>query len=193
MRPINELIDQYYKSDLDELTSWCGEIYETMFGRVFKRVREIYNLMETETEKLPEADLEWIITSLPLELFTVAERLNGLRSQLELIKLKKKDIKLQIRRDVTQDINNRLGLAKDPAKDEKIMEEISEQMVEHDLVQIAYSTVITRVENEISFSKELIMGAKKVWDSRRSAEEVPTGRETNDLPDYEVKRNAYIK
>ena len=53
-------------------------------------------------------------------------------------------------------------------------------MFEERVLELAYSCLLDRIQREVSYSKELIMGAKKVWDSRRKADtsnpvsEIPT-------------------
>lgn len=70
-------------------------------------------------------------------------------------------------------------------------------VVEDDILLLAFSTIIQRVENEISFCRELIMGAKKVYDRRKATESAspinpPMGAGVkHDLPDYPSQ--TYIK
>ena len=62
---------------------------------------------------------------------------------------------------------------------------INTAMVEYEVLHAAYVSIVTRVENEQTFAKELIMGAKKVWDSRRSADNSnPVGLVVPELPEY---------
>ena len=63
---------------------------------------------------------------------------------------------------------------------------------EYKLMNIVYNCVIDKVEHQLSFSKELIMGAKKVWDARKRTEQ-PVIPEVNNLPDYQpIKKQTYI-
>ena len=129
----------------------------------------------------------------PLELFTAAEKLNALRLNCEVVKLKNKQTLEKLRKDVT-DAATQEGLNKTQTA-ERVAHAISEKMVEYEVLYTAYSSVITRVENEQTFSKELIMGAKKVWDSRRSAENSnPVKEVIPDLPEYDITANKqYVK
>ena len=54
-------------------------------------------------------------------------------------------------------------------------------------MSIIYTAVVTRVEIDIAFSKELIMGARKVWDARRRSEDAPVGEIPPELPDYPME------
>ena len=64
-----------------------------------------------------------------------------------------------------------------------------------------YECVISRVETEMSFSRELIMSAKKIWDSRRrvdgsmpvSEQNLPDEDSSTDLPEYSVPSKTYVK
>ena len=51
-------------------------------------------------------------------------------------------------------------------------EEAESKMEEYTILSNALETLITRVDSEISFSRELIMSAKKIFDARRNTEQV---------------------
>ena len=61
-------------------------------------------------------------------------------------------------------------------------------MTEDKILILAYDNLITRVEKEMSYSRELIMSAKKIYDARRNTEQSNPVSEVNskqnDLPDY---------
>ena len=111
-----------------------------------------------------------------ISLFEAAESLNRLKINQEVLKLRYKQneselMKKSTARTVTQ------------KRDEAAI-----QMIDDKLLMLAYGSVISRVESEISLSRELIMGAKKIWDARRKTDSVmPVGEvNTSDiqLPDY---------
>lgn len=60
----------------------------------------------------------------------------------------------------------------------------------------AYDSLYERVSRQITFSKELIMSCKKIWDARRNSDQnpMPSVSET-DLPEYQApnKPSTYIK
>ena len=64
-----------------------------------------------------------------------------------------------------------------------------------------YNSVNERVRRQISFSRELIMSSKKLWDARRATEDAnPIGgvvKEETELPNYsydsDARKNVYIK
>ena len=107
--------------------------------------------MHSEESPINHTELEWILIELPMELFTLAESLNQLRLEYDIFKLEEKDLTKKSKKD------SELGSTELELNRLRAMISV-------------YSAVITRVENEISYSKELIMGAKKIWDRYRAAE-----------------------
>lgn len=161
------------------------EIYENMFLECFEHVRNLAKRMRSNVVPIKDEELQWILVTLPLELFTVSESLNKLRLELELTKLDVKDcissMRAYSKNDSDSDVSHLNEILRNLQQDVAI-----------------YTSVIQRVENEISFSRELIMGAKKVWDSRRNSEASNPVSEvvvTPELPDYEpgTKPDSYIR
>ncbi len=184
MKSLNEVFSENYADEVANLSEWCEEIYNNFFSGCYDMMNDIKHKLKVMDNgfvygKLSEFDLERIITELPMDLYTASESINKLRLELEMIKLKYK----RIRREVL----------KESEKDENF--DSQDKLSEHELLIKAYESVITRAENERSSCRELIMGAKKIWDSRRSAEHSnPIGETNTDLPDYkEVARNQYVK
>lgn len=156
---INALKDDFKAAD-----DVVGEIYTNYFSKYFAKEAEMYERFQDANNSITDKELEWIITSLPLELMAASDALAQFKQHNEIIKLTIKQ-----RKNLEQeDIDN-----------------------EYKLMSIVYNCVINKVEGKLSFSKELIMGAKKVWDSRRKTEQPPIN-EANELPDYPIK-NTYIK
>ena len=169
---IKKIIAEEYHEDMQTMSRWCDELYEQKFASHFSKMRELYSKLKLESgTTITDPELEWAITSFPLELFTVSESLNAVRLDYEMVKLKNKD-----KRSKVSDRGD---------------------LLENDIILAAYASVITRVENEISFSREFIMGAKKVWDSRRRVEKPPIDevvpRTQVDLPDYYPTKQTYIQ
>ncbi len=158
----------------NKLISLADKLYETNFSRFFKDMRSAYDGMkEKGTESISDSELERILTDLPLELFNVSEVLSNYKLHSEIAKLQtKQDMKLKLSED--------------------------DDTVEYDkLVQSVYTSVIARVESEISFSREFIMVLKKLWDARRATESVNPVKEISEykLPEYTMPSNSklYIK
>lgn len=155
------------KDDFKAADDVVTEIYNKYFAAYFKKENEMYVRFQDTDVSITDKELEWIITALPLELMSASDALSQFKQHHEIIKLTIKQRKLKSQQ-----------------------EDIDE---EYKLMSIVYNCVIDKVEHELSFSKELIMGAKKVWDSRRRTEGVNPINEVNSLPDYQpIKRQTYI-
>lgn len=157
------------KADFEAADNVVDDIYKKYFAKYFSRVTEMHNRFKDVEVSITDKELEWIITALPLDLFAASDALAQFKQHNEIVKLTIKQ-----------------------RKQKKQEEEIDE---EYKLMQIVYSSVIAKVEHQISFSKELIMGAKKVWEARKRAEQ-PAVNETStpELPDYKpIQRNVYIR
>ena len=182
-----------YKDDMESANNYCEELYQAYFADKFRKLREMQARMKSTVRPITDEELEYILTEFPMELFSVAELLNKLRLQVEVIKLNNKEqiesIKSQMKEEGAQ-----LELTKTEIQ-ECINQRIASQMLEFEVLLSVHNTVISRVENEQTFSKELIMGAKKVWDSRRSAENSnPVKEVIPDLPEYDITANKqYVK
>ena len=174
MITLKELYSQY-SEDIDAVISWCDEIYQAKFASYFSKQRDLYHRLHSKQHPITDSELEQILTEIPLDLFSVSEVLSQFRISQEVVKLRTTQKKADI---VNSSIESTLT---------KRQEVASLSILEDKLLQTAYSTVIERVEHEMTFSRELIMGAKKIWDSRRQAEESnPVGEVVpgSDLPEY---------
>lgn len=174
-------INAQHQEDLESVNTWCDNLYEERFASHFKGVRELYDRLKSTDHPITDEELMWILTELPIELFNVSTCLNEFVTNYEVLKLK-------IRKKETQ---IRLDLPESRRKDA-----IFSDTFEDKLLLSAYNSVATRVDRELAFSRELIMGAKKVWDSRRHTEDTNPISEVNpgdDLPDYCPTSKTYIQ
>lgn len=167
------------QGDMDAVVAWCNEIYDTQFSSYFEEERELYGRLKCKDRPITDEELSQILTIAPLNLFSVAEHLNKLRLRQEVIKLKNKQKKADI---------IKMSLEK---TDTKKSAEANLLTLEDELLSTAYSSIITRVENEISFTRELIMSAKKLWDARRRTESVNPVSEVNAPEDGSTPYNVY--
>lgn len=154
---MNQIIN-LYEDDTNAVHEWCEEIYQNKFATFFNKVRDLYRKFQDRDKPITDKELEEIMTNLPLELFSVSENLNNLRASCEVVKLKRKEKRLKAFRES--------GAKNDSGRNA----EADEAVLEDDILLLGFSTIIQRVENEISFCRELIMGAKKVYDRRKSTE-----------------------
>ena len=183
MGSVFKVIEEY-SADIKAVQEFCYSIYSDNFADNFSKIRELYNRMKSNTHPITDEELEYILTTLPLELFTISERLNRIRLNCEVVKLKNKQKIEELKKDASAEASKQ-GLNKTQTN-EYVAGIVSRNMAEYEILFSAYNSVITRVENEQTFSKELIMGAKKVWDSRRSSEHSnPVGLVVpEDIPEY---------
>ena len=61
---------------------------------------------------------------------------------------------------------------------------VDDEMRDDEIAVMVYSSLIDRIEGELSFSRELIMGSKKLWDARRSNATNPVAPVVPELPEY---------
>lgn len=154
------------QEDFDAADNLVDEIYQKYFATYFNGENELYLKFQDAEMVITDKELEWILITLPLNLKSASSALAQFKQHNEIVKLT---------------IKQRKG--KDNLTDPELDDE-------YKLMAIIYASVITRVESEISFSKELIMGAKKVWDARRNSETAPVGEVVqefdSELPDYKI-------
>ena len=142
-------------AEIAEVTDWAEHEYNKYFSKYFKGESELYNRLSSADNPITDVELEWILTSLPLELFSVTEQLSKLRTAQEVIKLHIK----QVERKYISTTEGSLTQKKEDAA----------ALTEEDkLLVTVYDSIIERVSREMAFSKELIMSAKKIWDARRN-------------------------
>lgn len=172
-----------YDEDMKGVENWCNELYESRFSTYFQEIRTLYNTLSDKQEQISDTILEQILTDIPLSLFTVSERLNTLRTNCEVGKLKMREHEALVRQTLFDEYTKDCGYSKSD-----IPAMVRDSVINDQIVIVALNGVINRVENEISFSRELIMSAKKIWDRRKNTENVnpvgPVVPEYFDLPDY---------
>ena len=154
------------QEDFDAADRLVDEIYQKYFASYFNGENELYVKFQNAEVIITDKELEWILITLPLNLKSASSALAQFKQHNEIVKL---TIKQRKGKDVVAD----------PELDD-----------EYKLMSIIYASVITRVESELAFSKELIMGAKKVWDARRNSETAPVGEVVkefdSELPEYKI-------
>ena len=178
---VKSMLDTVNNSTAD-VEEWVENEYQKTFAQYFEKNRKLYE--DLKTTLITDSDLEWILISLPLELFTVSEKLGQLQTRQEAVKMHIRDAEFSYMNDP---VNSELGVT---ARKEQAI-----QFTSADRLYVSIcGTLIERVTREISFSRELIMSAKKIWDARRSAESaVPITKSEPDLPEYNfMGRSNYI-
>lgn len=177
MLELDEILESV-NSDIAITQKWASELYDKSFGNYLKDVRDLYKRLADKSRPISDAELEDILTTLPLELIAVSESLSQFKISKEVV-------------DITLKQKEAQFIEESPAKTiTQKKEEASIAVLEYKLVKTVYATVISRVDNEINFARELIMSAKKIWDSRKNMGP-PTGLVVNEgsegsgLPDYQ--------
>lgn len=162
-------------ADINEVNEWAEEEYNKYFSQYFKGEVDLYNKMKSVKSQISDEELEWILTDLPMELFAVTEQLSKLKTAQEVIKLHIKETEREYVKLHTE------------GSETKRKEEASALTLEDKLLVNVYDSIIERVAREMTFSKELIMSAKKIWDARR-ADGIPLPEMNivtpSDLPEY---------
>lgn len=147
------------REDFEAADSLVDEIYNKYFAERFKRISDLEVAFRNTDTPITDEQLEQIITAVPMDLYMISSNLAQFKQHHEIVKLTNKQ-----------------------RKKSKLEEDID---VEYQLMAIVYNSVIDRVESQISFTKELIMGAKKIWDARRRTDNANPIKDTYvDLPDY---------
>lgn len=173
-------IENIYESEFNDMDTWLKDRYDSDFKHYFEEQKNIHKRILNSESKITNEELEHVMIDIPLMLIEVAERVNKYKLRIEAIKLNMKRRQLKSKDE-------------DFSKDEAAMGEIDDK-----LLVAAYQMLIQRVEKEMSYTRELIMGAKKVWDSRKNGTSVAPviPEEPQDpiagLPDYRMNGRSYI-
>lgn len=160
--------------EFGDTRTWCQEQYDNLFARYFEGVPELYGKLTIaeERSKISDEDLEWVLTEVPLQLIAVSEELSNYKLNLECLKIYIKKLKSDtIKNSEAKTVTEK-------------REEAFDEVMEYELLSNAYSSIITRVENQINFSREFIMTAKKIWDSRTKVYEANPVAPIEQLEDY---------
>lgn len=168
------------QDDLDAATDWCNSIYEEQFAVFFKDTKKLFRRLQSRTKPITDDELSEILIDIPLRMYDAAENLNKFRLSYEVIKMRIKQKKSEVIKSSTETTLTRK------------QEEAANAVLEDELLKFAYDSIITRVENENSFTRELIMGAKKIWDARRYTEQINPVCEVDNTPNI-PKLPTYVK
>ena len=154
MRSIEDIIKDN-EEDEKVADDFCKEIYDSKFKQYFENVKDLNHRLSDKSRPITDDELSEILTICPLNMISVSSELNVLRRNVELIKLKSKNLKLE---------SSKLT-------DKEIKHSLNSTILENDLLICLYESVIQQVEGEKSYVRELIMSAKKIWDANRKSEE----------------------
>ena len=159
MKSLQQISDSF-SDQFDGLDEWIDKTYDDNFAKYFIDQREMIDKLNHSSEPVSDDYLEKILIEIPLQLFDVSEVVNKVRLKIEAIKL-----------GIKEKESNKLSTLEDR------------------LLVSAYESIVSRVEREMSYSRELIMSAKKIWDSREHGKNSMPVSEIDpecrtELPDY---------
>lgn len=161
-------------ADIEDTQKWAEDLYMKSFGNYLGDVRDLYLRLKDKARPISDDELEDILTTLPLKLIHIAEALSQ-------FKISKEVVSITIKQKEAEFIESSEAKTITQKK-----EDAANAVLEYKLVQTVYATVISRVDTELDFTRELIMAAKKIWDSRKNTGN-PVGMvvpEESQLPDY---------
>lgn len=180
LKSIQEVVDSH-EGDFDEINNYVKELYRKQFKSQFDYIHTLADMMYDDYKPLSDEVLEQILTDVPLKLFDISECLSDVQARLQLLKLKIKNKKVEIKQshkgsNMTQT---------------EISDIVTQSTLEDEILVVVYNQLISLVDSEVSYTKELIMGAKKIWDRRRQADSsMPVGIPTQDMPSYDPSKSG---
>lgn len=161
-----------YDESITGMRDWCSNMYDSIFAKYFDSQRSISLSIRSNLRPISDDELEKILTEVPMNLFDASEALSSIRTESEIIKL-------EVKRRELEAVKN-----SQESSEVKRKEEAAILTTEDKILLMAYDNLITRVEKEMSYSRELIMSAKKIWDSRKGGLN-PVSEVNPSLPDYD--------
>lgn len=177
MLDISNLYSEY-SDDIASVSTWSTEVYDNNFKSFFELPHNLCSRLNSKIQPITDDELSQILIDCPLQLFSASEALSQFKISQQVIKLRTAQKRAELIKSSSEATN---------AKKQEVAEL---GILEDKLLQTVYGAIVDRVEREISFCRELIMGAKKIWDSRRRTEESNPVSEVAELPDYNRTSNA---
>ncbi len=176
-------VAEAYSDKIEAVEEWCDAQYTSRFDQHFNGFREIFKKLKRKGCKITDDELEELLITLPIKLFDASESLSVVRIAAETVKIGAREKE-----------NGLIEVEKESGTKATAAKEIAAASVLEDKLLIsAYENIISRAESEISFCRELIMSAKKIWDSRRKTDTANPVTEVSELPEYVPKQKTYVK
>ena len=172
------------KSEIESTT----QVYVNTIHDELEAVYTLASKLNSDTDPISDKDLEYILMDLPLKLFIVSEYLAKLSGMVEALKIENTQKELDIRNDIAEQI-----AYGEKYTQQDVKTRIDSALIENKATIVCLNTAIKQIEKQLTYCRELIMSAKKIWDARRRTENIMPVSESNieDLP--EITRNQYIK
>lgn len=166
-----------YSSEIDSVSDWSDEIVNACMGDTLTEIFSIQDRMNSSHE-ITMNELTWVLFDLPIQLIHISEALSKIQLSLETIKLTKSHNETEFANDIKRQSNN----SKISATELKQI--VASEFYGDNIGIVVYESSISQIERYISLSKELIMGAKKIWQRRVDTEEVNPVMPVEELPEY---------
>lgn len=147
------------KEEIQDTLDLIQNEYDKRFADKFSKVKSIYKQMRSELRPINDSELTWVLVELPMTLFDVSEQVSQLKAAYEVVKLTIKEKEATYMQESTAKT----------ATEKKAEAEV--KLTEYKVDLIIYQNLIQRVDNELDLARELIMGCKKIFDSRRKTEQ----------------------
>lgn len=154
-----ESVELSMSADIKDAREWVDSKYAEIFAEYFNEVRTLSARMKSKIQPISDLELESVLTNLPLDLFEVASKLSDIKLNYEVIKLHNKKEHTEMVKKSTASTATQRNAEADVAT------------IGNRALELVYETLIERVEKEVSYTRELIMASKKIWDGRRKAEQ----------------------
>lgn len=187
------MISDIYDADVADVQEYIDKLYNEHFASHFSIIDELYSRLKSKQHPITDRELEDVLTLVPLDMFTVSEELAKTRVALETTKLKNKETKERLAKELTEGCE--AGGVSASATKEYVSRVLPVEMIPYELMVQVYTCLIDMVSAKVQFAKELIMSSKKIWDSRRSTEQsmpVSEGATNRELPRYSIP-GTYVK
>lgn len=172
-------------SDVDAVNAWALELYDKHFSEYFNDTKNLYKKIKTTRNQITDEELEELLTTLPLDLIEASEKLSEFKLTIDIMKLKIKERQAEI-----------MELSQEKTITAK-KEEAENGTIEEEIAMTVYKGVVTRVQYEMDFTRELIMTGKKIYDGRKSSQSIvpigPVVPEDTQLPEYSITSGGASK
>lgn len=157
-----------FDEEISEAQKYAFKLYDDIFAKYFADVLKLYDKVKQDSKPISDTDLEYILTFVPLDMCVINESIAP----------------IELKRD----------LAKHALKYGNLSDD--DKWANHTIISI-YDNILNRVQHQMSFCREFIMTAKKIWDRRKGSEEaspisgIRNDSVDSDLPEYQ--HNVYIR
>lgn len=168
-----------YEDILESAAAERNKIYEAVIGDKFLQAYQLFERYQSEDRPITDEELAWVLETLPMQLFDISECRANLQLSIDVLKL-------TLNANLTE---FRAGRQADFAKasETTIRSSFEADNLDQYVILKCQESVLAELDKKITFCRELIMSSKKLWDARRSTEQVNPVSEADysaQLPEY---------